>query len=354
MHLALEASKKSLGICNPNPPVGAVIVKDGEVISTGWTDIPGFDHAEKMAIQNCKTDLSGASLYVTLEPCCHYGRTPPCTDLIINSGITQIFISVKDPDNRVNGRGVQALLDAGLKVEIGENEMESKKIMEAHFKFSRTAIPFVTVKFAMSLDGKISTKSGQSKWITNDKSRDYVHFLRSINDGVMVGSNTAIVDNPTLTSRGRHAPLSGRQPLRIVLDSSLKIPTDSNIFNSESKTFVATAQSTQLKNISKQHIIKKFGINEGKLNLDEILKTLGEMDIKSILVEGGNQLIGDFFDKNLVDKIEAFIAPKIIGGEFSKSPIGGEGAITMKDVQNLSNVSITEFDDDILITGYVK
>ena len=232
--------------------------------------------------------------------------------------------------------------------------MESKKIMEAHFKFSRTAIPFVTVKFAMSLDGKISTKSGQSKWITNDKSRDYVHFLRSIHDGVMVGSNTAIVDNPTLTSRGRHAPLSGRQPLRIVLDSSLKIPTDSNIFNSESKTFVATAQSTQLKNISKQHIFKKFGINEGKLNLDEILKTLGEMDIKSILVEGGNQLIGDFFDKNLVDKIEAFIAPKIIGGEFSKSPIGGEGAITMKDVQNLSNVSITEFDDDILITGYVK
>ena len=246
MHLALEASKKSLGICNPNPSVGAVIIKDGEVISTGWTDRPGFDHAEKMAIQNCKSDLTGSSLYVTLEPCCHYGRTPPCTDLIIESGISEIYISVKDPDKRVNGQGIQALLNAGLRVVVGDNELESKKIMESHFKYSRTLLPFVTVKFAMSLDGKIATNSGESKWITNEKSRDFVHFLRAINDGVMIASNTAMIDNPTLTSRGKHAPESGRQPMRILLDSSLKTPTDFNIFNADAKTLVAISLNASM------------------------------------------------------------------------------------------------------------
>ena len=354
MHLALEASKKSLGICNPNPSVGAVIIKDGEVISTGWTDRPGFDHAEKMAIQNCKSDLTGSSLYVTLEPCCHYGRTPPCTDLIIESGISEIYISVKDPDKRVNGQGIQALLNAGLRVVVGDNELESKKIMESHFKYSRTLLPFVTVKFAMSLDGKIATNSGESKWITNEKSRDYVHFLRSINDGVMVGANTAMIDNPTLTSRGRYAPESGRQPMRILLDSNLKTPTNFNIFNADAKTLVATSTDTELKNLPNQHVIQKFKKNHGKLNLDEILKTLGEMQIKSILVEGGNQLIGDFFDKKYIDKIEAFVSPKIFGGDQSKSPVGGKGSETMKDVEKLLDISYKTFDDEILITGYVK
>ena len=354
MHLALEASKKSLGICNPNPAVGAVIVKDGVVLSTGWTDKPGFDHAEKMAIQNCQSDLSGSSLYVTLEPCCHYGRTPPCTDLIINSGISEIYISVKDPDKRVNGKGIQTLLNAGLTVEVGDNEFESQKIMASHFKYSRTLLPFVTVKFAMSLDGKITTNSGESKWITNEKSRDYVHFLRAINDGVMIGSKTAMIDNPTLTSRGKHAPESGRQPMRILLDSSLKTPTDFNIFNADAKTLVATSNDTDVINLPNGHVIKKIGKNNGKLNLDEILKILGEMQIKSVLIEGGSQLIGDFFDKKKIDKIQAFVSPKIFGGHQAKSPVGGKGSETMKDIEKLSDISYKTFDDDFLITGYVK
>ncbi|MCH2310282.1 MAG: bifunctional diaminohydroxyphosphoribosylaminopyrimidine deaminase/5-amino-6-(5-phosphoribosylamino)uracil reductase RibD [SAR202 cluster bacterium] len=354
MHLALEASKKSLGICNPNPAVGAVIVKDGVVLSTGWTDKPGFDHAEKMAIQNCQSDLTGSSLYVTLEPCCHYGRTPPCTDLIINSGISEIYISVKDPDKRVNGKGIQTLLNAGLTVEVGDNEFESQKIMESHFKYSRTLLPFVTVKFAMSLDGKITTNSGESKWITNEKSRDYVHFLRAINDGVMIGSKTAMIDNPTLTSRGKHAPESGRQPMRILLDSSLKTPTDFNIFNADAKTLVATSNDTDVINLPNGHVIKKIGKNNGKLNLDEILKILGEMQIKSVLIEGGSQLIGDFFDKKKIDKIQAFVSPKIFGGHQAKSPVGGKGSETMKDIEKLSDISYKTFDDDFLITGYVK
>jgi diaminohydroxyphosphoribosylaminopyrimidine deaminase/5-amino-6-(5-phosphoribosylamino)uracil reductase len=355
MQLALDASENAIGFSKPNPPVGAIIVKDDKVIATGWTGEPGEPHAERSAIQNCLYDMVGASLYVTLEPCSHYGRTAPCIEVILESGISKVYVALKDPYKEVNGKGIKKLIDAGVSVFVGDKNLEAINIMEAHFKHSKTGMPFVTAKFAMSLDGKIATSKGDSKWITNESSRDYAHYLRFKNDAVMIGSNTAIIDNPKLTVRSKKLPhLSKKhQPLRIVIDSQLKIPKTHNIYNDQAETlFVVSDNIENLNERDINHVPLSY--NDNRIDLLALLKNLGNRNIKSVLVEGGGELIGSLFDLGLVDKIEAFIAPMVIGGRNSVTAIKGLGAGLISEAVRLNNITIRNFDSDTLITGYCE
>ena len=353
MSSAIVLSKKALGISTPNPCVGAVVVKDGDAVGEGWTGPPGGPHAEIMALDQAGDDATGADMYVTLEPCCHFGRTGPCTEAIIKAGIKTVYISVLDPNPSVNGHGVSNLREAGLDVSIGLAEKESISVMEPHLKLMRTGRPFVTVKFAISLDGKIAAVSGESKWITGVKSRQYTHRLRAYSDAVMVGINTVLVDYPELTARDGSLPEGFRQPLRVVVDSHGRTPVGSAICNDEASTLIATFQDETRSTFSDIVSVRSFSGDLGRVDLNMLLKYLGDISISSVLVEGGSELIGSLFDQDLVDKVFAFVAPIIIGGP-TKGAVGGEGAYHMSDVERLVDVELKKFDQDILLTGYCR
>jgi len=291
MDMAIAAGKKARGISNPNPPVGAIIVKDGQVLSEGYTLSPGSPHAEIMAISTAGDSVRDAILYVTLEPCCHFGRTPPCTEAIIESGISKIFIAVEDPDDRVSGKGIEQLRKAGIDVILGIGKEETETDLEAHIKLSKTGLPFVTAKFAMSLDGKIAATSGDSKWITGQDSRATAHIMRLESDAIMVGVNTVIVDDPRLTARlgDRDAD---RQPLRVVIDSQGRIPTNSSMLCEDGATFVATARDVRFPNNIKNLSTKAFPDKRGKVDLISVLEYLGKIPVSSVFVEGGSELLG--------------------------------------------------------------
>ena len=299
MEMALSISRNSIGVSHPNPPVGAVITNFGEIIAKGWTGAPGSPHAEIEAINIAGDRAKGATLYVTLEPCCHYGRTPPCVDAIIDAGISEVRISIIDPDPRVNGLGISKLKDAGIDVYVGDLEKESSSHMEAHIKLMKTGLPFVTVKFASSLDGKVATNLKESKWITGDKSRLEAHNMRAVSDAVIVGIGTVVVDNPFLTVRNSDIP-NPRNPMRIILDSNLKIPHDSNVINDGNYTLIATTNQKTNFDLPKSVDVKTFSTKEGRVDLESLLKFLGKMSVSSVLVEGGPTLIGSFFDIHLV------------------------------------------------------
>lgn len=352
MEIALKVSHNSIGVSHPNPPVGAIIIKDGEIVGKGWTGSLGSPHAEIEAIKDAGTKAVDATLYVTLEPCCHYGRTPPCVDKIIESGITQVMISIIDPDPRVNGLGISKLKDAGIEIHIGELEKDSSRQMEAHIKLMKTGIPFVTVKFASTLDGKVSTNSGESKWITNKKSRIEAHNMRAVSDAVMVGVGTVIVDNPFLTVRDSSIG-NFKNPMRVILDSNLRIPLDSNVIKDNNPTIIATTsdKTIDLPEFVNTKIFPNSNI-DNRVDIQSLLEHLGELSISSILIEGGPTLIGSFFDQNLVDKVHAFIAPAIMGGEESLNAVAGKGVSVMSEIIRLDSIQCKIIDDDILITGY--
>lgn len=355
MKRALELAKLGWGYTNPNPLVGAVIVKDSRIIGEGYHEYFGGPHAEINAIKNAKEDVKGAQLYVTLEPCCHHGKTPPCVDAIIKSGIQDVYIAMEDPNSCVSGKGIKYLKEAGLNVHTGILKNEAQKLNEIFIKYITTKIPYVILKSAMTVDGKIATTIGDSKWITNEKSREHVHMLRGRVMAIMVGVNTVIKDNPYLTARIRGL----KSPTRIIIDSQGRIPLDSNVLCDRSaKTIIATTKKMPVDKINK---LRNLAIDiiivdsiDGKVNLKELIKVLGTMGIDSVLIEGGGTLNYSALKEGIVDKVMFYIAPKIIGGSNALTPVEGNGIDYIKDAIKLNDIEITKFDDDILITGYIE
>jgi diaminohydroxyphosphoribosylaminopyrimidine deaminase/5-amino-6-(5-phosphoribosylamino)uracil reductase len=362
MAYALSLAELALGYTSPNPAVGAVIVKDGVVVGLGHTQPPGSAHAEVMALQQAGERAKGATMYVTLEPCSHQGRTPPCTLAIIDSGIVKVCAATLDPNPLASGKGVQQLKEAGIEVIIGEYEEKAREINEGYVKFITTGFPFVIAKFAMSLDGKIATRGTDSRWISNIDARGYVQRLRHVVDAIMVGANTVISDNPKLSARGSGGG-SGKggttkiQPLRVIVDGRGRTPSSAQIFSETGKTLIAVAKPLASKRRDElleagAEIVELEG-NKGIIELKELFELLGKRQITSVLVEGGSQLFGFLFDSKLVDKVLAFISPIIIGGEEAKAVVGGLGVEKIADADVLSNVKITSFGNDVLVSGYL-
>ncbi|MFO8010989.1 MAG: bifunctional diaminohydroxyphosphoribosylaminopyrimidine deaminase/5-amino-6-(5-phosphoribosylamino)uracil reductase RibD [Dehalococcoidia bacterium] len=354
MQQAISLARKALGTVSPNPAVGAIVVsKNGKIAGRGYTQPPGSDHAEVMAIRQAGEACRGGTMYVTLEPCCHHGRTPPCTRAIINSGIREIHIATLDTNPLVSGKGKDMLESDGIRMHVGENEQEAKDLNEAYFKFTSTKTPFVTAKFAMSLDGKIATRSRSSRWITNEWSRERAHRIRWESDAIVVGINTIIKDNPELTAR----TLNGmREPLRVIVDSHGQTPIDARVLHTPDRVLIAATEkipSTKLTEFVENGIeVLKLPEKDGHVNLTALFEKLGEMEVMSVLVEGGGTLMGSIFDQGLADKIMVFIAPIIIGGGDAVPSVAGEGVDLVSQALRLRRVSVERFLDDIMVIGY--
>lgn len=355
MNLAMKLALKAKGETSPNPLVGAVVVKNGRIIGKGYHAKAGLAHAEVMALDEAAENAKNATLYVTLEPCAHFGRTPPCVDRIIKSGIKEVIIGTIDPNPRNNGRGVNLLKQNKIKVEVGFLEDRLRKFNEPFIKYITKRMPFVTVKIAQSLDGKIATENGDSKWITSDKSRSFAHKIRKDYDAIMVGINTVLRDNPKL-----NAWFSKKHPIKIIVDSQLSTPQKANIFSSDSRIIIATVasrpgQETQNRQILAQKA-KVLEVKEkaGQVNLKNMMKNLAQLEITNILVEGGGTLIGALFDEGLVDKVLFFVSPKIIGGKNAISSVMGKGISRIDKAIKLKNISLKRLGEDFLIEGYVK
>ena len=355
MNLAMKLALKAKGETSPNPLVGAVVVKNGRIIGKGYHAKAGLAHAEVMALDEAAENAKNATLYVTLEPCAHFGRTPPCVDRIIKSGIKEVIIGTIDPNPRNNGRGVNLLKQNKIKVEVGFLEDRLRKFNEPFIKYITKRMPFVTVKIAQSLDGKIATENGDSKWITSDKSRSFAHKIRKDYDAIMVGINTVLRDNPKL-----NAWFSKKHPIKIIVDSQLSTPQKANIFSSDSRIIIVTVasrpgQETQNRQILAQKA-KVLEVKEkaGQVNLKNMMKNLAQLEITNILVEGGGTLIGALFDEGLVDKVLFFVSPKIIGGKNAISSVMGKGISRIDKAIKLKNISLKRLGEDFLIEGYVK
>ena len=360
MRRALELARKGEGHTSPNPMVGCVVVKDGRIISEGYHEKYGEFHAERNALTRCTEDTAGADLYVTLEPCCHQGKTPPCTDIIIEKKIARVFVGSMDSNPLVAGKGVQILRDHGIYVETGILDAECRKLNEVFYHYIATKTPFVVMKYAMTLDGKIACATGDSKWVTGEIARTQVHRMRGRYRGIMVGIGTVLADDPMLNCRVE----GGVDPVRIICDSNLHIPTESQIVKTASdiETIVACSQEA-LESERKQEKIRRLkeaGIQiigtEGAhgVNLVELMKKLGEQNIDSILLEGGGTLNASALEDGIVNKVYAYIAGKLIGGMDARSPVEGMGIDRMADAITLQNVEIEKLGDDFCIVGYVK
>lgn len=348
MQIALELAEKGRGFTSPNPLVGAVIVKNGKIIGKGYHEQYGSHHAEVNAFLNASEDVTGATMFVTLEPCSHYGKTPPCAKLIIEKKIKKVVITKLDPNPLIYKNGVKMLEDAGIEVEYGLLENEASLQNEIFFHYIKTKTPYVAIKYAMTLDGKIATKSFDSKWITNSKSREYVHDLRNKYQAILVGVNTIIKDDAKLNVR---RDVKSRQPIRIIIDPNLKTPLDSYLVKT------ANLQPTIIVSTKKDKSYTDFGvevIEMEKIDLKELLKILGERYIDSVFIEGGSYTHGTFLDEKVVNKVYAFIAPKIIGGKEALTPVSGLGVNLMKDAFSLENIKLKTFDEDILVEGTIK
>ena len=355
---ALELAKLGWGRTNPNPLVGALIVKDGEIIAEGYHEKLGSDHAEVVAFKNAKEDVSGGTLYVNLEPCSHYGRTSPCARAIIEKKISQVVIAMTDPNPIVAGSGIKMLKEAGIQVVCGVLEKEAKKLNEIFIKYISKKSPFVIMKTAMTLDGKIASVCGDSKWISGEASRLYVHTLRNRVAGIMVGINTILVDDPSLTTRLDN--VKTKDPVRIVIDSKGLIPLDSRVINVESSAGLVLATTSAI-GLEKERLLIDKGVKilkldgvGGHVDLVKLMGELYKLEIDSVLLEGGGGLNGASLKSGIVDKVMTFIAPKIIGGKDAKTPVEGVGIELMQDALKLRDLSITRFDDDFLIEGYVE
>jgi diaminohydroxyphosphoribosylaminopyrimidine deaminase/5-amino-6-(5-phosphoribosylamino)uracil reductase len=359
MDYALSLAELALGYTSPNPAVGAVIVKDGLVVGLGHTQPPGQAHAEIMALRQAGNRAKGAVMYVTLEPCCHDGKTPPCTKAIIEAGISKVYASLIDPNPLVAGKGIKRLKEAGIEVVLGDREDKSREINEGYIKYITTGHPFVIAKFAMSLDGKIATKTGDSKWISSEETRNYIHQLRRAVDAIMVGANTVITDNPRLSARGS-GEKGGRtksQPLRVIVDGKGRIPVSSLIFKEPGSTLVAVAKPLDPKKMAEfQKVgaeVMEFRAKQQLIDLHLVLDELGKKKITSVLVEGGSILFGSLFDSHLVDKVLVCISPIIIGGEDAKTAVTGIGTNTITEALHLYNVKMHTMGTDILLNGYL-
>ena len=373
MQRAIALAKKGAGFVNPNPMVGCVVVKDNEIITEGYHEYYGGLHAERNALTHTTSDCKGATLYVTLEPCCHHGKTPPCTDIIIEKGIKKVVVGLLDPNPLVSGKGISILQDAGIEVVTGVEVDKIKELNKVFLKYIKTKRPYVILKTAMTLDGKIASYTGDSKWITNDKSRQLVHKLRSEMMGIVAGIGTVKADNPMLNCRLNcqqttdNGQQSIHQPIRIIVDTKASISLDSNIVKTANEyrtilaigkdvTPVASEKTTDNRQQTTVEKLKSFNVEilqceekDGHVDINDLMIKLGEKGIDSLLLEGGSCLNAAFLEAGCVDEVYAFIAPKIIGGEHSKSPIGGKGIELMKDAITFDKVEIEQIENDILI-----
>ena len=363
MHLAIALARGALGSTSPNPAVGAVLVKDGQVVGMGKTQPPGQAHAEVVALLEAGENARGATLYVTLEPCCHWGRTPPCTRAVIEAGVAEVVVAVSDPNPVVAGSGITQLREAGIPVSLLHADMDScreiRELYEGFAKHINTGLPFVTVKFAMSLDGKIATHTGDSKWVTGPDARGLVQRMRRETDAVMVGIKTVLADDPALTARdGDGVPLA-RQPLRVALDSHCRIPVESQLLHQPGQTLVYTTPAAPAENVrgleqTGAEVVKLAATPLGQVCPSEALADLGRRGVVNLLVEGGGLTLGSLFDNGLVDKVHAFVAPVIIGGIDAASPVEGTGAESMAQALRLERTSSRQIGPDWLITGYPR
>lgn len=349
MSVALEEAKKGMGFTNPNPMVGAVIVKDGKIISKDHHRRYGEFHAERNAILKCTEDMAGAEIYVTLEPCCHYGKTPPCTQAIIDSGIKKVYMGSDDPNPLVAGKGAEILRSHGIEVETGILKEDCDKLNRVFFHYITHKTPYVVMKYAMTADGKIASISGKSKWISNEQSRHDVQKSRLKYTGIMVGINTVLKDDPMLTCRLEN----GRNPIRIICDSHLKTPLDSNIVKTakDVPTIIACLENAENTQAYEQMRIKiiQTPSDKGHVDLIYLMKKLGEEKIDSILLEGGGELNFSALQSGIVNRIQAYISPKILGGKSAPSPVGGMGFDSPDSGIILCSPEITYFGNDILI-----
>ncbi|GAV23717.1 bifunctional diaminohydroxyphosphoribosylaminopyrimidine deaminase/5-amino-6-(5-phosphoribosylamino)uracil reductase RibD [Carboxydothermus pertinax] len=351
MKRALSLAKKALGRTSPNPVVGAVIVdSEGKIVGEGFHQKAGLPHAEREALKMAGEKALGGTMYVTLEPCCHYGRTPPCTEAIIAAGIKKVVVAARDPNPKVSGKGIEILKKAGIEVVEGVLEEEASRLNEKFFKYIKSKLPFVALKWAMTLDGKIATITKDSRWISGEKSREFVHKLRNEYDGVLVGAKTLILDDPLLTCR---IP-GGRDPYRIVLSGSGNLPEGLKIFSLDRERNILITANNKLPNHVQKgfsKIIVAYG-GENKVNLNEAFLELTKLGIISLLVEGGAQVHASILKNKLADKVYLFLAPKIVGGETAPGPIGDLNINFMKDALPLSIRKVKRFEEDIFVEGY--
>jgi len=353
MKQALRLAEKGWGRTSPNPMVGAVLVKNGNVVGQGYHAKAGEAHAEIVALQQAKEEARGAVLYLNLEPCTHYGKTPPCAPQVIQSNVKRVVIGMEDPNPLVNGKGVEILKRAGLEVNVGVLEKECQRLNEAFSKFILKKKPFVILKVAATLDGKMATRNGDSKWISGEASRHLVHQWRDRVDGVLVGIRTVLKDDPMLTARIR----KGRDPYRIVLDSRLMIPEEAKVIGaSPSKTIIASTEKASKDKIEK---LEQKGVQillldskEGKINLKSCLSKLGEIGMMSLMVEGGSQVNGSFLDEGLIDKLFLFLSPKIMGDPQALGIFGGKGISSVQEAIVLKEIKKRKIGEDILIESY--
>lgn len=357
MRRALTLAGVGEGDVEPNPMVGAVIVRGDVVLGVGYHQKFGGPHAEVNALAACTDSPRGATLYVTLEPCCHHGKTPPCVAAILNAGISRVVVALEDPYPEVSGKGIAALKASGIQVEVGLLASESKFLLAPYLKRVKTAKPWVIAKWAMTLDGKIAARDGSSKWITSEASRLPVHELRGRVDGILVGSGTAILDDPMLTARLPNT----RTPTRVILDRSLKSPASLQVFQTarETPTILFTAQSSWGEEQVK--LLQNIGVEvvalqstESTQQIDELLTNLGKRNWTNLLIEGGGQVLGAFVDAKAIDEVNVFVAPKLIGGAGAVSPVGGVGLAPISEAIEFESVETDIYGEDLYFRGRVK
>jgi diaminohydroxyphosphoribosylaminopyrimidine deaminase/5-amino-6-(5-phosphoribosylamino)uracil reductase len=338
--------------------VGAVLVKEGSVVGEGFHAFAGSDHAELEALREAESAAAGATLYVTLEPCCHYGRTPPCVDRIIQAGIRRVVAPCEDPNPAVSGKGFAALRAAGLSVDVGVLETEARRLNETFFTYIQTGRPFVILKAAASLDGKIATQTGDSRWITGESARQHVHHLRNEVDAVLVGIGTILRDNPMLTTR-LGVP-DQRDPTRVIVDNLARLPLRAQVINRSSTAPTILAVSAMAPR-ARVEALEREGVqvlmvpgSPRRVSLAHLMEVLGKMGFLSVMIEGGAEINASALQEGIVDKLLLFLAPILIGGKSTPTAVGGEGIQTLRQAKRLRDVRIERFGEDILIEGYLR
>ena len=353
MEMALRLARKGLGRTSPNPMVGAVLVRDGQVIGHGYHKKYGQKHAEVNAIDNAGGDVKGSTLYTNLEPCCHHNKkTPPCTDAIIKKAIKRVVIGTTDPNSAVNGKGARLLQSKGIDVTTGVLENECSQLNEVYFKYIKTGIPFVTVKYAQTIGGRIATRDGQSQWISSGSSLRYAHRLRTAHDTIMVGIGTVLSDDPRLTVR----LAKGKSPIPIIVDSKLRIPLEAQVLASHDHVIIATTSKSDLDKANALRELRADVLSikedtEGQISMKDLLRILAKRKIASVLVEGGSGIITSLFRERLADRLVVCIAPKILGSGLEA--IGDLGISNLNDAIELSNVSVNKVGVDFILDGRI-
>ena len=358
MRVALSQAARGLGKVNPNPLVGAVIVNGSSMIGSGYHEYFGGPHAEINAIRDAKGSVEGATIYVTLEPCSHFGKTPPCADALIEAKIKKVVVAMTDPNPWVAGRGIERLKENGIEVVVGLLEKEAQELNRIFIKYIQTKLPYVVLKSAMSLDGKIATTSGHSQWISCPESRQYVHSLRNELKGILVGVNTVITDDPKLTTRLESGP--GRDPIRIVVDSNGRLPLSAKMLKNGASNPVIIATTTNFPERKRSyleeagHMILTLPDHDGQVDLKMLMGELGKMGIDGILLEGGGTLNESALKNGIVDEIQFIIAPLLIGGRDAITPVEGAGFNTIDEGIKLQQMSTKQIGKDILVTARVN